>query len=257
MNQFLIGNADKTETLLQLARPPFLLIDDGPIAEAFSAQFPKAKQFDISRHSFNPLKGMDYKRARDFAATIYTASPEGKDTLTVRNGRRSLAKLLLTNVSRLDKLAANTTNIGPGAIEAIDTIDDLLLSPMLRQVLCSPSNFTFVGRRGEPISIIARIDRTEFPDFDSFVLASLLIGQFLQGQVIVPDFGFYGRDFYTSLIRQGRVVVAVKFLGELSPLLRQSLLSNSDKHFFGLTREDAERLIFYSSTPTGNPTELM
>src|SRR4051812_39692814 len=103
-NHLLVGTADKTEQLLQLTPPGFLLIDDGPIADAYLAHFPRAKLFDISHHSFNAVRGMDYKRARDFAQIVYTASPEGKDTLTVRNGKRALTKLLLSGPTRLDKI---------------------------------------------------------------------------------------------------------------------------------------------------------
>ena len=42
MNRFLIGSDDFTDTLLDTAPPGFLLIDDGPIADAFLDHFPKA-----------------------------------------------------------------------------------------------------------------------------------------------------------------------------------------------------------------------
>jgi hypothetical protein len=38
---------------------------------------------------------------------------------------------------------------------------------------------------------------------DARILGSLLISQF-KGQIIVPDFGFYARDFHASLIREKR-----------------------------------------------------
>src|ERR1700731_4717490 len=105
-NHLLIGISDKTSRLLELAGDhKFLLIDDGPIADAFLLEFPEAKEFDVTRHSFNPLQGIDYKRARDFAAAVYTASPEGENTLTVRNGKRALARLLLYGPQHLTDLA--------------------------------------------------------------------------------------------------------------------------------------------------------
>jgi hypothetical protein len=235
MNALLIGNADKTERLLQIAQPPFLLIDDGPIADAFLETFPRAKLFDPTVHSFNPLRGMDYKRARDFAAAVYTASPQGENTLTVRNGKRALTRLLLDNPGRLDHLKSS----GEADAEALATIEDLLLSPVLRRVLCNPTNFSFKG------SVVARIDRAELGDFDAFVLASLLIGQY-QGQVIVPDFGFYGRDFYTAFIRQNRLTAALTSLSEVPPKLQQALLGIKDKTIYRTTLEDAERLIIYT-----------
>ena len=82
----------------------------------------------------------------------------------------------------------------------------LMRSPVLRRVLCNPTNFTF-----KPNSVnMARIDRAELGDFDALVLGLLLISQF-KGQVVVPDFGFYGRDAHVSLIRQKRLIAGVKF----------------------------------------------
>lgn len=234
MNHLLIGTADKTERLLALAPQHFLLIDDGPIAEAF-LKLPRAKLFDIKEHSFNPLAGIDYKRARDIAAAIYTASPEGRETLTVRNGKRSLSRLLLQNPKRLDKLKSDEER----DLEALATVDDLLLSPVLRRVLCGNPNFAMKGR------VVLKLDRATIGDFDAFVLASLAIGQF-QGHVIVPDFGFYGRDFYSSLVRQNRLVAGVTFLAELTPKLRQMSLSIKDKDGLGCLFEDAETLADYA-----------
>jgi len=232
MNHLLIGTADKTARLLALAGPRFLLVDDGPIAEAF-LQAGRGRLFDIQRHSFNPLRSIDYKRARDIAAALYTASPEGQDTLTVRNGKRALTKILLAQAQRFDKLPS--ANNEPGADEALATVDDMLLSPVLRRILCNPTNFSFKG------GIVARIDRAQIGDFDAFLLASLLIGQF-QGQVIVPDFGFYGRDFYSDLVRQNRLIASLNFLSEVSPKLQQMLLSIKEKSGAGCAWEDAKVL---------------
>jgi hypothetical protein len=235
-NHLLVGSTDKTERLLQLTRPGFLLVDDGPIADAFLEHFPRAKLFDPSQHSFNPLKGMDYKRARDFAQTVYTASPEGRDTLTVRNGKRAFTRLLLGNPGRLDRIRSSKESDA----EAVATVDDLLLSPVLTSVLCQPTNFSFKG------SVVAKIDRAKLGDFDAFILALLLIGQ-TKGQVVVPDFGFYGRLMNTTLIRQGRLTAGVNNLQELEPKLQQAVLSIADKTGAGCTYEDAVVLANYMS----------
>lgn len=239
-NHLLVGSADKTERLLTLTKPGFLLVDDGPIADAFLARFSRAKLFDPAQHSFNPLKGMDYKRARDFATTLYTAFPEGKDTLTVRNGKRALTRLLMANHSRLDRIKSNNE----ADAEAIATIDDLLLSPVLRRVLCTSGGFRFKG------SVVARIDRAELGDFDAFVLASLLFGQ-TKGQVIIPDFGFYGRPLHANLIWQNRLTCGVNYLVELEPKLRQATLNIKDKSGSGCTFEDAIVLAAYKGLIPG------
>jgi hypothetical protein len=81
-------------------------------------------------------------------------------------------------------------------------------------------------------------------DFDAFVLASLLISQF-KGQVIVPDFGFYGREHHVALVRQGRLIAVVNALSELPVSLRQALLTIPNKIASRATYEDAEVLARY------------
>lgn len=240
MNHLLIGAADHTQRLLDLTEQPFLLIDDGPIADAFLARY-KARVFDLQVHHFDPMRGMDYKRAREFAAIVYTASPEGKDTLTVRNGRRALVRLLIGAQARLDKL---TGGDDPGTQEALAMLDDLLLSPILRSVLCKPTNFSFKG------NVIFRLDRATIGDFDAFLMAALAIGQH-KGHVIIPDFGFYGRDFQLSLIRQNRLTAAVQFLAELPPKLQRAVLLIKHKHGYETTAEDAETLAQFTGFAQG------
>jgi hypothetical protein len=114
-------------------------------------------------------------------------------------------------------------------------IDDLLVSPVLRRVLCNPTNFTF-----NPNSVIqARKDRVELWDFDALVLGLLLMSH-AKGQVVVLDFGFYGRDIYSRLIREERLIAGVNFLSELPDNLRRTILLINEKIPSGTTVEDAE-----------------
>jgi hypothetical protein len=83
------------------------------------------------------------------------------------------------------------TEVGP--LEALATIDDVLISSVLRRVLCNPTNFSFNPRS----TILARINRAELGDFDALVLGLLLMAHF-KGQLVVPDFGFYGRECHVS-----------------------------------------------------------
>jgi hypothetical protein len=64
----------------------------------------RSRVFDVGKHSFNPLKGIDFRVARQLADLLYTVNPQGEDTLTVRNGKRALLRMLLENRGRLDKL---------------------------------------------------------------------------------------------------------------------------------------------------------
>jgi hypothetical protein len=43
----------------------------------------------------------------------------------------------------------------------------------------------------------------------------LLIAQF-KGQLVIPSFGFYGRDAHVNLIEEDRLIAGVNTLGELS-----------------------------------------
>src|SRR6266404_6869764 len=180
MIKLIIGLADKTAELH--TEPGFLLIDDGPIADTFLDRFKRAKEFNPREHSFNPLP-MTYRTAREFASVVF--GDEGKDTLTVRNGKRALTRMLM-DATRLDKIEADRSDEQK---EAAAVVGDMLLSPVLRKVLCGHKQFTF--REGRS-SVVARINRADIGDHDARILGALLISQF-KGQIIVPDFGFYAR----------------------------------------------------------------
>lgn len=148
--------------------------------------------------------------------------------------------MLLDGPEALDKLPTNFGKADVGPLEALATVDDVLISPVLRRVLCNPTNFSF-----NPNSkILARIDRAEVGEFDALVLGLLLIAHF-KGQIVVPDFGFYGRDGHVSLIREERLIAVVNFLGELPAKLRQAALLIDKKVPSGTTGEDAETLAQY------------
>jgi hypothetical protein len=227
LNKLYVGFSKNVE----LPKGGCLFIDDKV------PEIPRARIFDPLRHCFNPLKDIDYKKARELADVIYTVSPQGENTLTVRNGKRAMLKALL-DAKRLDKVQ--------GDEEVSGMIDGLLASPVLKRVLCNPSNFSF-----NPNSLIlARLDRAQLGDFDALVLGLLLIGHF-KGQVVVPDGGFYLRDAHVSLIRENRLIAGVNCLGELSDKLRRSVLLIKDKVGAGTTAEDAEALATYAGLVHG------
>lgn len=200
----------------------------------------RPKVFDPVKHSFNPLKGIDYKKARELADVLYTVNPQGENTLTVRNGKRRLLQALL-NSERLDQIDYKKDDD-----ELRGMIEDLLTSLLLRQVLCNATNFPF--KRGSVV--LARLNRAELGDFDALVLGLFLMAHF-KGQIVVPDFGFYGREAHVSLIREGRLIAGVNTLGELPPALRRSLLLVKDKVASGTTLEDAETLAAYGRLAKG------
>ena len=213
-------------------------------------KFARAKVFDPLVHSFNPLRGITYKKAREIADILYTVSPQGENTLTVRNGKRSLLKMLMDGPERLDKLPRDFGNTETGPLEALATVDDLLISPILRRVLCNPAEDDNRFSFGLKTPILARINRAELGDFDALVLGLLLMAHF-EGQIIVPDFGFYGRDCHVSLIREKRLIAGVNFLGEFPVKLRQAVLLIEDKVPSGATLEDAQTLARYERLVDG------
>jgi hypothetical protein len=75
-------------------------------------EHPKAKIFEPQAHSFNLFK-VDRKTARDLARALYTISPQGDNTLTVRNGGRALAQAL-SKWKRFDQLEVESKLKGIG-----------------------------------------------------------------------------------------------------------------------------------------------
>jgi hypothetical protein len=228
MNQLYVGFTRNVE----LPKGGFLFIDDEV------RDIPRSRIFDPLEHCFNPLKGIEYKKARELAELLYTLSPQGENTLTVRNGKRALLKALL-EADRLDKVE--------GDEEVSGMVRALLASPVLRRVFCEIEP-VFSFKPGSKIQ--ARINRAELGEFDALVLGLFLIGHY-KGQVIVPDFGFYGRDAHASLIREGRLIAGVNFIGELSDKLRRSVLLIKEKQASGATAEDAEELASYAGLLCG------
>jgi hypothetical protein len=198
------------------------------VIEDDERHLPRARVFDPLKHSFNPLKDIDYRKARQLAEIFYTAYPQGDNTLTVRNGKRALMRALL-DADRLDKVD------GDEEVKAL--IDDLLVSPVLKRMLCNPTNFSFKPRS----TILAKVNRAELGEFDALVIGLLLMAQF-KGQLVVPDLGFYGRDIHTSLLRENRLIGGVNSLGELPERLRRQALLIPDKVARGALYDDAVEL---------------
>ena len=117
----------------------------------------------------------------------------------------------------------------------------MLMSPVLKRVLCNRTNFSFNVRS----TILVPINRGELGDFDALVLGLFLMAHF-KGQLVVPDFGFYGRDAHMAYVRQGRLIAGVDVLNELPPKLRQGMLLIKDKVASGATFEDASTLAQYA-----------
>lgn len=234
MNALIVGTR-KEAVLDHLPDPPFLLIDDGDLIDQVT--LPKrtaVTRFDISIHSFNPLKDIDYLRAVQFVDVLKAVYPEGENTLTKATFEYQLLQALKDNPTTLATLIKDTKDTQ----YAYQKVERLLLSPVLGRVLNRPTNFSFKG------TILARLDRAALGDFDCFVLANLLISLY-PGQVVIPDFGFYAHKGHASLIRQRRLIAGVNTLSEI-PQLAPLLLTISTKMGSHATLKDAELLADYA-----------
>jgi hypothetical protein len=234
MNALIVGS-NKQPLLQHVPYESFLLVDDGQIIDQLKT--PVARSLDLSKQTFNPLSGIDHKRARQLASIIYASAPHGENTLTVRNGRRALARLMLEHPTRLDKLPFDRSDAHQ---EAKGMLDELFLSPVLKKFLCGTG--ATLSLKG---TIVARLNRAELGDDDAFVLGNILMS-FYQGHVVVPDFGFYACPFHRSLIRQNRLIAGVNFLDE-TPDLKNDLLLIETKLARKCTAKDAETLADYCS----------
>ena len=206
----------------------------------------RARVFDPAIHTFNPLSDMSVAKARQITHAAYIVASEGKETLTVRGGKRALTRLLAKGIfTRLDdverwlwkKTFDEDDKISPEQIEVRDTLSDMLLSPDLKRVLCSRANFPFSKNH----RIFAKLDPAELGDDECLLLGLLLMSHF-KGLVIVPDLGRYGRDVHQNLISQDRLWAGVNFLDELkrkAPELRSAVLSIKEKVGRGALYNDA------------------
>lgn len=213
-----------------------LILDD----EAW--EIPKARVFDVGKHCFNPLKEIDYRGACDVVALFDAVFDRGDTTLTKDTGLDFISDELEGGPGSLaDLISPPDKKATTGHIWAYSKVRRMLRSPVLKRVLCNPTNFSFNPRS----VIVARVSRKELGEFDALVLGLFLMAHF-KGQLVVPDFGFYGRDAHVSLLREGRLIAGVNVLGELPPKLRQNGLLVKDKIASGATHEDAETLAAYA-----------
>lgn len=248
MNLLVVGT--NKATILEHLPDKYLLIDDGEMIDCLDLPARrKVVRFNISKNFFNPLKKINYHRAREFISILDSTFPEGDNTLTKASGLTFILKALLGRPKRLDRLISPPDRkASNGHIWAYDKLEEILLSPVLNAVLNRPTNFSFGG------IILARLNRAELGDFDCFLLANLLISQY-KGTVVVPDFGFYGHKEHASLIRQERLIAGVNFLDEVDRTMRNSLLLIEEKVGKHCTAEDAEVLANYAGygpTKTGH-----
>ncbi len=242
MNALVVGS-DRSPLVRYIPNDNFLLIDDGPVIDEVLSSHLTVRIFDVTRDSFDPLKDMDYRRAREFLDVLNAVFPEGENTLTRRYSNFVLLNALLSGSRTLSGLIKqpDPRSKDMAVLDAFQKVQTLLLSPVLERVLNRTPNVSLKG------TVVARLDRAELGDFDCYVLGNLLISQF-PGTVVLPDFGFYAAPFHTSLIRQDRLIAGINSFDEV-PRFRQLLVQIGKKVGSRCTPEDAATLAIYEGIP--------
>lgn len=257
-----IGTGDKTEELIRHTdfRKPLLLIDDGPVAEAFIASIPVRRKpyvLDWRKDGLNPL--MQRRAFWDLLPHLFPRT----NTLTRDDADFLWLNLLATldHNAKLTDIAAylearefassdrylqqnwklicdwDLKRYDAASSRVVMQIASILINPVLRNFLTRAPTFP------PDKLVIVIIDRAQWGDFDSFTVANFLIN-YAHGHIIIPDFGFYAREFHITLMRQKRLIAGVNFLSELPHNLQQASLHDSYL-VPPCTAEDAERVALY------------
>lgn len=237
MNKLFVGFSKEVE----LPKGGYIFIGDEV------PEVPRARAFNPLEHSLNLLEDLSYRKICDIVDIFDALFSRGDGTLTKDTGLDFLAEALGAEPRSLETLIEEPDRkSSTGHIWAYSKVRRILRSPVLRRVLCNPTNFSF-----NPNSkILARINRAELSDFDSLVLGLLLMAHF-KGQLVIEDMGFYGRECHVSLIRKERLIFGCNFLGELPPKLRQAALLLEEKTASRARLEDAELLAEYAGLIKG------
>lgn len=282
MNRLLIGAADKTNLLLQLLQneTPVTVIDPtGTLAKAAANQLPlaltqRALYFDpadmahpIGLNILRNVPADDRHRVTEQLCSYFEAMwPSGWGAqsnyilanclrLLLDNNETLLGALkLLTDPAfseRLlrrckDPVVAQNWEVINGwdhkqrqaaLAPLLNKLGTLLMSPMIRNIV-GQEHTTFSDKT---TVIIANLDRATLGDITARLLGGLLITR-STGHVVVNDYGFFAAPLP---IPQNRFTVAVNFLDELPPQLRNDVLGIEPKFVFKTHKKDAEELSFY------------
>jgi hypothetical protein len=282
MNRLLIGSSDKTNLLLQILQneTSVTVIDPtGALAEAAANQLPavltqRALYFDpadmarpVGLNVLEKVPADDRHRVTEQLCAYFEAMWP--------NGWGAQSNYIVANCLRL-LLDSNETLLGTIKLLADPSFSEQLLlrckdpvvtmnwkvinswdhkqrqaalAPLqnkLGTLLMSPMIRNIVGQEHTLFSdkakiIIANLDRTRLGDITARLLGGLLITR-STGHVIVNDYGFFSAPLP---LPQGRFTVAVNFLDELSPKLRNDVLGIEQKFVFKTHKKDADELSFH------------
>lgn len=211
MNRIIIG----TKRSIEIPRGNCLVICDELIPTKRRVQL-----FDYTRHGFNPLSGLDYRKACELVDIIGALFPGGDETLTKTTGLEAIFDALDASPTSLDGLIQEPDKKSTtGHFWAYGKVRRIMRSPMLRKMLTARSDFVFNPRS----VILARVNRKELGSFDAKAVALFLMMQF-KGQICVPDYGSYAIDMHSSLLDEGRLIAGVNYLDEMPEKLQKRFL---------------------------------
>jgi hypothetical protein len=116
----------------------------------------------------------------------------------------------------------------------------LLMSPTIRNIVGQPKSSI------EGDILIANLDRAKLGDLTAKLLGGLLIAR-STGHIYIHNFGFFasGSDALVALFPQERLTISLRFLEELTPKVRQEVLSIEDLYVFKTNKKDADELAFH------------
>lgn len=221
-------------------------------------QIPRARYFDYRKHSINllnlnELSELDrYRKICDIVDAFDALFVVTGGTLTESTGLEYLAERLdqAGDITAMVDLIPKPDSKSPsGHHWAHGKVQRLMRSPVLRKMLTGKPNFVLDPTK----RTFARLNRAELGDFDARAIAYFLIALF-PGTVIIPDFGFYGRDLHTALIRENRITAGVRSLKRIErncPDLHDELLLIENKVIKGALYPDAVTLADYDETASG------
>jgi hypothetical protein len=86
---------------------------------------------DPLKHSFDPLKGIDYRKAVALVDAVMAVMPGGESTLTKEDAEYILLEALLSKARSLERLIEKSKD--PAREKARGMIGRLLLSPVIKR----------------------------------------------------------------------------------------------------------------------------
>lgn len=237
MNRIYVG----TKRTLEIPRGNCLVICDELIPTKRRVQV-----FDPTRHGFNPLEGLDYRKACDLVDIIGALFPGGDETLTKTTGLEAIFDALDDDPTSLDGLIPEPDKKSTsGQFWAYGKVRRIMRSPVLRKMLTARTAFQFNPK----VVTMARINRAALGEFDSLAVALFLMMQF-KGQIVLDDGGFYLRDMHSALMRENRLIFGVNSLEELPTKIRR-MVSTTEREAHGASYDDAVQLALYAGYQRG------